>query len=78
MTELERRKERKEKLKNYRLKRIEIARSIILYCQNFIYAEEQLMKETDKEQRKILHESKVTAKWNLLLLFTRFKEPFED
>lgn len=78
MTELERRKERKEKLLFYRAKRIEIAKLIIKYCQNFIWAEEQLLKETDKEQIKILHESKVTAKWNLLLLFTRFKEPFKE
>lgn len=78
MTELERRKERIEKLKNYRLKRIEIARSIILYCQNFIYAEEQLMKETDKEQRKIMHDTKQSAKYALLIRFKQFKKPFKE
>lgn len=78
MTELEKRKQRKEEMMKFSLKRIEIARSIILHCQTFIYAEEQLMKETDREQRDILHETKVTAKWNLLTLFTRFKEPFKE
>lgn len=78
MTELERRKERIEKLKNYRIKRIEIARSIILYCQNFIYAEEQLMKVTDKEQRKIMHDTKRSAKYALLIRFEQFKKMFKE
>lgn len=78
MTELERRKERKEKLMGFRRKRIEIAKSIMMYCENFIMAEEQLLRETDKEKRKNLHTIRNTAKYALLIRFDQFKKPFEE
>ena len=65
MTELERRKERKEKLIAFRRKRIECAKSIMMYCENFVMAEEQLLSETDKEKIKNLRTIRNTAKYSL-------------
>lgn len=78
MTELERRKERKEKMMNFRRKRIEIAKSIMMYCENYIMAEEQLLTETDIEKRKNLYKIKNTAKFSLLIRFEQFKKKFEE
>lgn len=78
MTELERRKERKEKLMEFTHNRIECAKKIIIQCQKFIDAEEKLMKETDREQRIKLHNTKSTAKASLLVRFEEFKKKFEE
>ena len=78
MTELERRKERKEKLMEFKLNRIECAKKIITQCQKFIDAEEQLMKETDRVHRNSLHKLKSVAKASLLIHFEEFKKKFED
>ena len=77
MTELERRKQRKEEMMKFRLKRIECAKKIIIQCQKFIDAEEQLMKETDREQKNKLHNTKSGAKAALLIRFEEFKKKFE-
>ena len=78
MTELERRKERKEKVMEFKLNRIECAKKIITQCQKFIDAEEQLMKESDKEQKNKLHREKSVAKASLLIHFEEFKKKFEE
>ena len=77
MTELEKRKQRKEELMKFNRNRIECAKKIIIQCQKFIDAEEQLMKETDKEQRIKLHNTKSGAKAALLIRFEEFKKKFE-
>ena len=78
MTELEKRKQRKEKLMKFNLNRIECAKKIIIQCQKFIDTEEQLMKETDREQRNKLHNAKCGAKAALLIRFEEFKKPFKE
>ena len=77
MTELEKRKKRKEELLYYKCKRVEIAKSLILYCQRFIDAEEKLMTETDKEERKKLYALKRTAKYSIMMRYKQFIEPFK-
>lgn len=77
MTELERRKQRKEDLMKFRLNRIKCAKKIIIQCQKFIDAEEQLMKETDREQRNKLYRTISGARAALLIRFEEFKKKFE-
>ena len=78
MPELEKRKKRKEEMINFRRKRIEVAKSIMMYCENFVMAEEQLLTETDKEKRKNLRKIKSTAKYSLLIRFKQFEKKFGD
>lgn len=78
MTELERRKQRKEDMMKFELNRIECAKKIIIQCQKFIDAEEQLMKETDREKRNKLYRTISGAKASLLVRFEEFKKKFEE
>ena len=77
MTELERRRQRKEELLYFTCKRVEIAKLMILHCQKFIDAEEKLMTETDKEERKKLYGLKRSAKYSIMMRYKQFIEPFK-
>ena len=77
MTELEKRKQRKEDLLSFTQKRIDIAKQIISHCQKFIDAEEKLNTETDKEERKKLYGLKRTAKYYIMMRCKQFMRPFK-